>query len=382
MNLAYVTVFDATDIRNWSGLDRYIWESLAAQGENVELVGSLKHPRSFGRKIRKFWGSTIERKIFSHLWDVDTAKGYAHDAASRIATSAADAILSPSPIPIAYLERKEPLFLWTDAPFCGLLDFYPEFARENMCSASVKAGLEIDRAVLERCTLAIYSSDWAAQSAINYHGIPAEKVKVIPFGANIQGSPDRDQIQKIIDERSRQCLRLLFIGVDWERKGGATALAAAKAVHERGVEVELTIVGCQPPEGEAVPDFVKCLGFIGKDTPEGRAALNHLLAESHILIVPSQAECYGLVFAEAHAFGVPCAATGVGGIPTIVKDGVTGRLFTLEASPEIWADWLCQTFNAPGRYREMAMAAYARYHDLLNWDVAGREVDRLIRECI
>lgn len=232
MKLSYITISDATDIRSWSGLDRSIWEALAAQGAEIELVGSLSHFPSVARKLRKLWGQHIEGKSLNYLWDVDTAKGFAQDAAARIAKMGIDAILSPNPIPLAYLERNDPMFLWTDATFSALLNFYPEFSQNNLCRASVQSGLAIDRAALDRCTLAIFSSDWAAQAAMKHYDLTEDKVKVVPFGANVDDSPDKDQVKAIIEQRSRQCLHLLFIGVDWERKGGATALAAAQAIHD------------------------------------------------------------------------------------------------------------------------------------------------------
>lgn len=138
-------------------------------------------------------------------------------------------------------------------------------------------------------------------------------------------------------------------------------------------------MGSQPPESETFPEYVQCLGFVSKSTREGKDVLKRLFLESHILLLPSLAECCAVVLAEAHAFAVPCATTQVGGNSTIVQDGVTGKLFNLEASPTTWAEWLCEVFNDADQYNRMALAAFDRYENKLNWRVAGQEVCSLIR---
>ncbi|MBK7121948.1 MAG: hypothetical protein IPH68_03555 [Chitinophagaceae bacterium] len=42
-------------------------------------------------------------------------------------------------------------------------------------------------------------------------------------------------------------MRLLFLGVEWERKGGQIALDTFYALQNNGMQVQLKIIGCQPP---------------------------------------------------------------------------------------------------------------------------------------
>lgn len=382
MKLAYTALWDATDIRSWSGTDRNIWESLRSAGAEISLVDQLAHGPSPARKLRKLWSLYVERKEFTHIWDVDTARGYARDAATRISGLNADAIISPSPIPLAYLQRKEPVFLWTDAPFAALVDFYPEFHRNRMSTTSINSGLIVDKAALDRCQIAIFSSEWAAQRAVQLHCIDAKKVKVVPFGANIDISHDAQSVEAFLERRSVGPFRLLWLGVDWERKGGDTALQAARLMHERGIQVELNMVGCDPPAGKTIPEYVRCQGFVSKTTAEGTETIKKLLRDANVLVLPTIAEAYGVAFVEAHAFGVPCAATAVGGIPTIVEDGATGRLFDPREPVEVWADWLCELATDPYLYRRFALAAFDRYVTQLNWGVSGAKVMQIIKDSI
>lgn len=379
MKIAYVTLFDATDVRNWSGTDLHIWKALHAQGIEIELVGNLRHGRSLMRKARKAWGQYVERREFLHFWDVDTAKDYSADVGERLRSMHVDAVLSPSPIPLAYLKCQQPKVLWTDASFAGLSRMYAEFDPARLCRATVRNARAIDAAVGRNCDRLIFAADWGAQCAISDTGVAPEKVAVVPYGANLEVRHTREDVARMAESRGRGVIRLLFIGVDWGRKGPAKAIEVVKSLRERGVDVELTMVGCLPPEGVTVPSFVKLLGFISKASDEGRERLFDLYRKSHFLIVPTVAEAYGLVFAEASAFGVPSLSHRVGGVPTIVRDDVNGRLFDMEQPVSDWADWVAGTLQG-NRLAELATSSFAEYEARLNWRVAGASVAAILRD--
>ena len=64
-----------------------------------------------------------------------------------------------------------------------------------------------------------------------------------------------------------------------------------------------------------------------------RDTLYRAFAESHFLVLPTQADCTPLVIAEANAFGVPCLVSVLGGLPTLVQDGQNGRLYPPGVGP-------------------------------------------------
>jgi glycosyltransferase involved in cell wall biosynthesis len=99
---------------------------------------------------------------------------------------------------------------------------------------------------LNNCRLAIFASDWAARSAIEKYGINPEKVKVIPYGANIICKRTFDDALKLVETRPKRPCKLLFIGKIWTRKGGDVAVETAEILNRRGFETELTLVGSLP----------------------------------------------------------------------------------------------------------------------------------------
>ena len=157
-------------------------------------------------------------------------------------------------------------------------------------------------------------------------------------------------------------------------------LEIAKMLFAEGVDVELDVVGCRPLG--PFPDFVKIHGFVSKATAEGRQLLDSLFSHAHFLINPARAECYGIVYAEASSFGLPSIATDVGGIPTVVKNGVNGQLFSLADSADKYCSYIKDVMSSRDQYRDLALSSFKEYENRLNWAVAGRAVRDLIRGLI
>ncbi len=91
--------------------------------------------------------------------------------------------------------------------------------------------------------------------------------------------------------------------------------------------------------------------------------------------MPSVAECFGLVFAEASAHGVPSLATATGGIPTVVHEGVDG--YCAPPGPDLvttLASHVLRLMDDPQAYRALARAAHADYRARLNWKVNGLKI--------
>ena len=85
-----------------------------------------------------------------------------------------------------------------------MIDFYPDFT--NLCGETIRDGNRMEQLALSKCRLAIYSSEWAANTAINNYDINAAKVKVVPFGANIECDRGIEEIHKIISsKRAETC---------------------------------------------------------------------------------------------------------------------------------------------------------------------------------
>ncbi|MBW4538721.1 MAG: glycosyltransferase family 4 protein [Myxacorys chilensis ATA2-1-KO14] len=380
MKVAYVTPFDSRTLsssNNWSGSGYYIAQAIKNQSVFLDYIGPLED--KFRLKILSKCKSRyykLFRKNYIKYIEPLVLQDYAGQVAQKIRGNRTDIVFSASSDSIAYLECDQPIAFWADATFANLIDFYPAYS--NLCEESLKTAHRIQSISLEKSKLAIYSSEWAAQTAINYYNTDPKKVKVVPFGANIEIRKSINEVKASIDARPTNQCKLLFLGVDWFRKGGDVALEVAKQLNNSGLNTELTLIGCQPPDGELLPSFVKSLGFIGKATTAGKNKIYQLIADSHFLILPSIADCSPIVLCEANSLGVPCISREVGGISTIIKDNLNGKLFDKNAAPIEYCEYIYNTFTNYTQYKELALSAFNEYESRLNWQVAGKKVRELL----
>jgi glycosyltransferase involved in cell wall biosynthesis len=377
MKIAYAATYDPLNVRNWSGLGYYIAKSLADQSASIEYIGPLTEYRSYLYKGKQLAYELVGKR---HLRDREPSilENYAEQVAEKLRSISANVVFSPGTIPISYLECSEPIAFWTDATFAGMIDFYPEWS--NLSKESIENGHQMEHSALSRCRLALYSSEWAAQTAIDNYQVDSSKVKVVPFGANIEHNRTLEDVKKSVTVRPSNSCNLLFLGVDWQRKGGEVALRVAKELNRQGLKTELTVAGCEPEIDGPIPDFLNVYGFISKSTASGKKQVNELIAGSHFLILPSKAECFGLALCEANAFGVPCLTTAVGGIPTIIKNDINGRAFSERDEPSKYCEYILSLMSDYPKYRQLAYSSFNEYKTRLNWNVAGRTVDGLLRE--
>ncbi|HEX8299778.1 MAG TPA: glycosyltransferase family 4 protein, partial [Rubricoccaceae bacterium] len=174
---------------------------------------------------------------------------------------------------------------------------------------------------------------------------------------------------------------LLFLGVDWYRKGGDVAVQVADALNAVGVPTTLTVVGCTPNLDRPRP-YVHLRGFISKATAEGRAEIERLLATSHLLMMPVRAEAFGCVFCEASAYGVPSVTTTSGGAGSAVTDGENGLVFEPRASAAEIAARVEALVRDTHAYRALARRSRATFEARLNWHAATGAVAARLAEVV
>jgi glycosyltransferase involved in cell wall biosynthesis len=378
MKLAYVTIYDAADVHARSGSGTYILKVLQDLGMPAERIGCLSEGNLWAllSRLKRIYYARLRSRRYLANREPAILKRYAAQVEKRLASSDADVVFSPGTIPVAYLNTDKPIVFWTDATFAGMIDFYPGFS--NLCRETIRDGNRMEQLALSSCRLAIYTSEWAAETAVRNYDVDPEKVKVVPFGANIDCHRNVGEVHGILDNKGFDTCKLLFLGVEWQRKGGDTAIAVAELLNRRGLRTELHVVGCAVPSGS--PSFVVSHGFISKKTEDGRKRLDQLFTEAHFLILPTRADCVPVVFAEASSFGLPSLTTDVGGIPTAVRNGVNGWTFGVDEPPEAYCDHIERLMSSQDAYREFGLSCFRDYSERLNWHSAGSRVLDLLSE--
>jgi glycosyltransferase involved in cell wall biosynthesis len=381
VTVGYVTIFDATDARNWSGLDMRIWRSLEAAGLVVKLFGNLRHGRSIMRRVRKLRSTLVQRKQFLHLWDTATAAGYAADLEERLRSDPVDVVVSPSLIPVAFLRGEWPVFVWTDAVFSSLHNFYPEFTDDRIGTATVRSGKEIERRACVRASRLVMSSKWAEDGVKTYVRVDPSRVGTIPFGANTSIDHNYVHVDDWSRSDPRRKLDLLFVGVDWDRKGGDFAVAVVEQLRALGKPASLHVVGARVPQ-RARRSFVIEHGSLDKRVVADVEMLKKLYQECSFFILPTAAECCSVAVAEACAHGLPTVSNDVGGQATVVENQNTGALFQRRDPPASWADWIASVHADTERYARLCRNAFSLYTSSLNWGTAGTRMRTLIESAM
>jgi hypothetical protein len=182
MKISYVTSYNASDISKWSGTGHHIAKALENPFTKIDRIGDLSIKSEYFFKAKKLLYKTVGKQ---YLWNREPAivKSFARQVSKRVCAST-DIVFSPDTLTVAYLDSKKPKVIYVDSAFASMVDYYPYFT--NLCAETIKNGNVIEQQALDSCSLVLYSSEWAAECAIKYYKIPEHKVKVVPFGANIE----------------------------------------------------------------------------------------------------------------------------------------------------------------------------------------------------
>lgn len=377
MKVAYVTSHHPNDRKAWSGTTYRMWVALQAQGAEMQFVGPLLDVWRLPLRVKQQIHQTVLGQ--QHRWVLEPARlqGYARQVEHAVRASGADVIFASSSLLLSYVDAEQPLAFWTDACYAEFAHYYP--TPQPPSAASLRNGNRAEQSALWRAALCLYSSEWARRSTLEHYQVDEKRIHVVPFGPGFEELCSVEEVARAIAERPTDVCRLVFLGVDWSRKGGAIALETQRALAKRGLRSELTIAGCRPQAGVALPPATAVIPFIDKTTPEGERALKELLARSHFLILPSRADATPIVFCEANALGVPCLSTDTGGIPSVIRPGVNGALFPLTAGGAEYADHIAEAFANYRQYRQLAAASLEESRQRLNWATSGRRVLELLQ---
>ncbi|MGE9270809.1 MAG: glycosyltransferase family 4 protein, partial [Verrucomicrobiales bacterium] len=277
-----------------------------------------------------------------------------------------DFALSVHADPLAYADLKLPCGFLGDCNFALLAETYPRFSRQS--EEALQAGEAMWRRGLEASKFVALASAWAVEDSQRRYPEFADRLRVLPFGTNVTSGWDRDRMEEQLGRRSLKPLRLLSVGVDWERKGMADAVEVYQQLVRAGVEVRLDLVGCRAPEGFEVPSGVRIHGRLSRGNPEENQKLTELFERADAFILASRAECFGIVFGEAGSYALPSVAIAAAGIPTAVREGVSGCLFPSEGWPSAAATEILKWTHDFDRYQSLARGAWQDATQRLSWN--------------
>lgn len=371
--IAFLTVSDARDRRNFSGVYYYMAKALAEHCGDVELLGPVDHRpvRFVTQQVSRILGKVTGHPYY---WRHSVPYGMAVGARLRkvIARGTFDVIFCPTEIAAgSYIGTSVPIVYLSDATHAQLAGYYEGMS--GMCSMSHLEQHYLTRRIFKRSQFLVFSSDWACQSAIQDYGAPAERTHRVSFGANTDFLPTREAV---LNSSSDSC-NLLFLGCDWPRKGGPIAYEAFKLLRDSGVDCRFTILGCHPAEVANDPR-VTTIGYLNQNNETDRQQFTQLMKSTSVLLLPSRADCTPISFCDANAYGIPVVTSNTGGVASVITDGVNGFMLPLEAKAQAYADLIRRLWSDRPTFQKLRETSRDEFERRLNWDEWGQAIDRLL----
>jgi glycosyltransferase involved in cell wall biosynthesis len=362
LKLGFLSSHNYLDKNAFSGTLYYIYKSLSRL-DSIRLVelGNPYYPHpihKLTRKLKRNKGGSLGLDSHNYL---ENFRKFKNLLDKQLKDTECDFIFAPvGAQEISCLETNVPIIYLSDTTF----KLYQEFYQPDLKPLEIKHMSQLESEAITKAEILIYSSKWAADSAILDYKASPDKVNIIPFGANIDVVPS---CQEVLQKNQQSTCQLLFVGKDWNRKGGEIAYQTLLSLISLGLDVHLTIVGCVPPEGFYHRNLT-VIPYLNKNKKADRYRLEQLFLNSHFLLFPTRADCSPISICEANAFGLPVLSTDVGGIPSMIKNGENGHLFPLSASGDDYAHLINKTFIDKREYFNLVKNSKEVYEKYLNWN--------------
>jgi starch synthase len=210
------------------------------------------------------------------------------------------------------------------------------------------------------------ASEYARRSLIEFYQVPADCVSVVGYGINLN-APE-------LIERDYSNQTMLFVGYEFERKGGPLLLEAFEKVRCQLPTAELLIAGPRRVP-DVVPAGVTWVGTVGREE------LAKLYRRASLFVMPSLFEPFGLVYLEAMEWRLPCVGSANCAMSEIVLENETGRLVP-PGNAGALAAALVEMLSDPARLRDMGERGRSYVRSRFPWPNVADRVDEGLRRVV
>ncbi len=247
-----------------------------------------------------------------------------------------------------------PHFVYTDHTHLANLD-YPGFEPRQL---HAPAWIELEKQIYANATRTFTMSKHIERSIVEQYAGDPRRVSCVYAGSNtvIKSVP--------LNNDNYTNKHILFVGVDWERKGGPELIEAFKRVLHKHPDARLTIVGCSPQIS-----LSNCQ-VVGR-VPVDQVALYY--PQASVLCLPSRLEPFGIVCIESYMHKVPVVASRIGALPDFIDHGKSGLLVDPSNAPQ-FAAALIELIEDPAKCQRFGAAGYASVKDRYTWESVGHHL--------
>lgn len=173
---------------------------------------------------------------------------------------------------------------------------------------------QMNQAVFNAATVLVTWSDWARASLVDDYGVDSSKIHVLAPGAAHAYFAIGERRQATA---STERVKVLFVGGDFERKGGPLLLDAMRDLLRTECELHLVTSARVTPRANV---------YVHRGLSANDPELLQLFAQADLFVLPSHAECLAVVLMEATAASLPIITTDVGALGEAVEPRRSGLI--------------------------------------------------------
>jgi glycosyltransferase involved in cell wall biosynthesis len=247
-----------------------------------------------------------------------------------------------------------PNFVYTDHTYLENLK-YPHFASGKFMP---QAYIELEKTIYHHAVGVFTRSANITQSLIQDYHVPPEKITCVYCGSNARIIT----VPKVPGDYKRK--HILFVGMDWERKGGPDLVEAFKLVLKKHPEAHLNIAGCSPRLD--LPNIT----VMGKVPVE---KIHEAYRRVSVFCMPTRDEPFNVAIIEAMSYHLPVVSSQIGAIPDFVMEGKNGHLVK-PGDVHALAGALNDLLGDAGKCRAFGDESFRLVKEQYNWTSVGKRV--------
>ncbi len=240
---------------------------------------------------------------------------------------------------------------------------YPAFRSEDLFPEPW-TGLE--REIYAHARHVFVMSNHVRDSLCEDYQLSPSRVTTVYGGSNVDPSPAPLQNGGYANRT------VVFVGVDWERKGGPTLARAFERLRVDVADAQLIVVGCRPNLGQA---WCEELGKISRED------VKRQVVRGSVLCLPTRVEPFGIAVIEAFYQKLPVVVSDVGAMPTLVRHGESGLVVPSDDA-EALAAALRELLTDPAKCRQFGEAGFRDVGERYAWPTVGRNLREGIEQAL
>ena len=266
-----------------------------------------------------------------------------------------------------------------------LITSFHTLARVKAASGDKSFGYEerikVESEVIGCSDVILSNSSFETDQLVSHYGADPSRIEIVPPGVDhsIFNPACKSEARRLLNLSEQKIL--LFVGRIQPLKGVDLAISTLAELEDK--DARLILIGSSsgmegPSEQRRITKMVKELGLTNRVLfvePQPHEKLVNWYRAADVLLMPSRSESFGLVALEAAACGLPVVASEVGGLQTIVENGLSGYLIN-DRDPWSYAAHVSKIIDDSGKAEEMSEEAVERSKSF-TWSVTAARIRRI-----